>query len=161
MATSWKPEGYNDVTPYLAVEDAAAAIDWYTRALGATETVRMPTPDGKVGHAELQIGDSKIMLSDPMEGSTVTPPKQLGGRSATIFMYVEDVDASFERAIDAGAEVEMALQDMFWGDRFGSVIDPFGHLWSMATHTEDLTPEQIGERAAKAMADMAATGQGT
>jgi PhnB protein len=99
------------------------------------------------------------MLSDPMEGSTVTAPKQLGGRSASIFLYVEDVDASFQRALDAGAEVEMGLQDMFWGDRFGSVIDPFGHIWSMATHKEDLTPEEIGQRAEAAMS--ATAGQGT
>jgi PhnB protein len=155
MSVSPIPEGYHTLTPYLVVDDAAAAIDFYTRAFGAREDVRMPAPDGRVSHAELQIGDSRIMLSDPMEGSTVRPPKELGGISQSIFMYVEDVDASFQQAIDAGATVEMALQDMFWGDRFGSLMDPFGHLWSLSTHKEDLTPEQIDERAASATADLA------
>ena len=112
----------------------------------------MPGPDGKIAHAELQIGDSKLMLSDPFEQSTVQPPSERGGPTASIFMYVEDCDATFEQATAAGAEVEMPLEDMFWGDRFGSLTDPFGHLWSIATHKEDLSEEEIAERSKSAMA---------
>jgi len=145
------PEGYHTITPYLVVDDAAAAIDFYGRAFGAKERMRMPTPDGKIGHAELEIGDSVVMLSDQMADSGTKAPKELGGTSGGVFMYVEDVDASFEQAVGAGATVKMALEDMFWGDRFGSVIDPFGHIWSMATHKEDLSEEQMAERAREAM----------
>ena len=151
MAVKGMPEGYHAVTPYLAVDDASAAIDFYTRALGATERMRMPMPDGKIAHAELEIGDSLIMLSDPMPQSTVQPPKQLGGTSAGVFLYVEDVDASFRQAIDAGATSVMEPEDMFWGDRFGTLTDPFGHHWSLATHKEDLTEEEVAERARAAM----------
>jgi PhnB protein len=148
------PEGYHTLTPYLAVENAADAIEFYERAFGARETVRMNSPDGSVGHAELQIGDSKLMLSDPFPQSTVRPPTERGGATASIFMYAEDVDAAFKRAVDAGCTVEMALEDMFWGDRFGTVIDPFGQVWSMSSHIEDLTPEEIEERGKAAMAGM-------
>ncbi len=149
------PDGYHTVTPYLTVENAADAIEFYKRAFGAEETVRMGAPDGSIGHAELQIGDSKVMLSDPFPQSTVRPPTERGGPTASVFLYVEDVDAAFKRAVDAGATVEMALEDMFWGDRFGTVTDPFGHVWSMATHVEDVSPEEIEERAKAAMAAMA------
>ena len=151
MTVKASPEGYHAVTPYLAVDAASAAIAFYTRALGAAERMRMPMPDGKIAHAELEIGDSLIMLSDPMPQSTVQPPKQLGGTSAGVFLYVEDVDASFQQALDAGATSTMEPQDMFWGDRFGTLTDPFGHHWSLATHKEDLSEEEVAERARTAM----------
>jgi PhnB protein len=155
MATQPVPEGYHTVTPYLAVEDAARAIEFYTRAFGAKEAVRMDAPGGKIGHAELEIGDSRIMLSDPFPQASTKPPKELGGTSFSVMMYVEDVDAAFKRAVDAGATVSMELADMFWGDRFGTVTDPFGHSWSLATHVEDVPPEEMAERAKAAMAQMA------
>ena len=154
MAVKPVPEGHHTVTPYLAVDDASAAIEFYKRAFGATEQMRMSAPDGKIGQAELKIGDSLIMLSDPFPQATTRPPKELGGTTAGVFLYVEDVDASFQQAVDAGATVAMPLTDMFWGDRFGSLIDPFGHQWSLATHKEDLTEEEIAERGQAAMAAM-------
>jgi PhnB protein len=155
MATQPIPEGYSTISPYLAVDDAAEAIAYYKKAFGAEETVRMDAPDGKIGHAELKIGDSHVMLSDPFPQASTTPPKELGGTSASIFMYVEDVDAVVQKAVDAGATVTMEVDDQFWGDRFGSITDPFGHIWSIATHVEDLTPEEIEERGKAAMAAMA------
>jgi len=157
MAVEPIPEGYHSVTPYLAVEDANRAIEFYKEAFGAEEVVRMPGPEGKIAHAELQIGDSKLMLSDPFEQSSVRPPAERGGPTASIFLYVDDVDATFEQATDAGATVTMPLEDMFWGDRFGSVTDPFGHVWSLATHKEDLTEEEMAERTKAAMAEMGAS----
>jgi PhnB protein len=154
MAVQPIPEGYNTVSPYLAVDDAAKAIEYYKQAFGAEETLRMNGPDGRIGHAELKIGDSHVMLSDPFPQSTTTPPKELGGTTGSIFMYVEDVDAVVQKAVDAGATVTMEVDDMFWGDRFGSITDPFGHSWSIATHVEDLTPEEIEERGKAAMAAM-------
>ncbi len=154
MAVQPIPEGYNTVSPYLAVDDAAKAIEYYTKAFGAEETVRMNGPDGKIGHAELKIGDSHIMLSDPFPQSSTKPPPELGGTSASIFMYVEDVDAVVQKAVDQGATVTMEVEDQFWGDRFGSITDPFGHNWSIATHVEDLSPEEIEERGKAAMAAM-------
>jgi PhnB protein len=154
MATLPIPEGYHTVTPYLAVEDAAKAIDYYKQAFDAKERVRMDTPDGKIGHAELEIGDSLVMLSDPFPQSSTRPPKEIGGTSVSIFMYVEDVDAAVKQAVDAGATVLMEVEDQFWGDRFGTVSDPFGHTWSIATHVEDVPPEEIAERAKAAMAEM-------
>jgi PhnB protein len=154
MATQPIPEGYHTVTPYLAVEDATEAIEYYTKAFDAKERVRMETPDGKVGHAELEIGDSIVMLSDPFPQASTKPPNELGGTSVSVFMYVEDVDAVVKRAVDAGAMVTMEVADQFWGDRFGSVKDPFGHLWSIATHVEDVPPEEMAERAKAAMAAM-------
>jgi PhnB protein len=151
------PEGYNTVSPYLAVDDAEAAIDYYKKAFGAEETVRMNGPDDKIGHAELKIGDSHVMLSDPFPQSTTKPPKELGGTTGSIFMYVEDVDAVVQQAVDAGASVTMEVQDMFWGDRFGSITDPFGHTWSIATHVEDVPPEEMEERSKAAMAAMSAS----
>ncbi len=148
------PEGYHTLTPYLAVDDAAKAIEFYTQAFGATERMRMEAPGGKVGHAEIEIGDSLVMLSDPFPQSTVKPPSEIGGTSASVFMYVDDVDAVVQKAVDAGATVTMEVEDQFWGDRFGSVSDPFGHTWSIATHVEDLTPEEIAERGKAAMAAM-------
>jgi PhnB protein len=154
MATQPIPEGYHTVTPYLAVDDAAEAIEYYTKAFGAKERVRMETPDGKVGHAELEVGDSLVMLSDPFPQASTKPPNELGGTSVSVFMYVEDVDAVVKQAVDAGATVSMEVADQFWGDRFGSVKDPFGHLWSIATHVEDVPPEEMAERAKVAMAAM-------
>jgi PhnB protein len=154
MATKPIPEGYNAVTPYLAVDDAAQAIDFYKQAFGAKERVRMEAPDNKIGHAELEIGDSLVMLSDPFPQASTRPPKELGGTSVSVFMYVEDVDAVVKQAVDAGATVTMEVEDQFWGDRFGSVTDPFGHLWSVATHVEDVAPEEMAERAKAAMAAM-------
>jgi PhnB protein len=142
------------VTPYLAVDDATEAIAYYQKAFGAKERVRMETPDGKIGHAELEIGDSLVMLSDPFPQGSTRPPKELGGTTAGVFMYVEDVDAVVKRAVDTGATVAMEVADQFWGDRFGTIIDPFGHSWSIATHVEDVTAEQIAERAREAMAAM-------
>jgi PhnB protein len=155
MAVKPIPEGYHTITPYLAVEDAERAIEFYKDAFGAEEHLRMPGPDGKVAHCELQIGDSKLMLSDPFPQSSTTPPKEAGTTTASIFMYVDDVDAAFEQATRAGASVTMPLEDMFWGDRFGTVTDPFGHIWSLATHKEDLSAEELAERSKAAMAEMA------
>ena len=152
MATKPIPEGYHTLTPYLAVDNAAEAIEYYKKAFGAKERLRMETPDGGIGHAELDIGDSLVMLSDPFPQATTRPPKELGGTSASVFMYVEDVDAVVKRAVDAGATVTMEVADQFWGDRFGTVSDPFGHLWSIATHVEDVSPEEMAERAKAAMA---------
>jgi PhnB protein len=152
MAAKPIPEGYSTLTPYLAVEDAARAIAYYKEAFGAEERGRMGSPDGKISHAELEIGDSLIMLSDPFPQSSTRPPSELSGTSASVFMYVEDVDAAVKRAVDAGASITMEVADQFWGDRFGVVTDPFGHVWSIATHTEDLTPDEIAERGKAAMA---------
>ena len=149
------PEGYRTLTPYLAVDDATKAIEFYGRAFGAKERSRMPAPDGKIGHAELQIGDSVVMLADQFPQSSTKPPNELGGTTVGLFLYTEDVDALFKRALDAGATSSMEPADMFWGDRFATVTDPFGHSWQMATHVEDLTPEEIATRGQEAMAAMA------
>jgi PhnB protein len=154
MAVKPIPEGYHTVTPYLAVDDAAEAIEFYKKVFGAKERGRMEAPGGKIGHAELEIGDSVVMLSDALPQFSTRPPKDLGGTSVSVFMYVEDVDAVVKQAVDAGATVTMEIADQFWGDRFGSVQDPFGHLWSIATHVEDVPPEEMAERAKAAMAAM-------
>jgi PhnB protein len=154
MAVKPIPEGYHTLSLYLAVEDAAEAIDYYKKAFGAKERLRMEAPGGKIGHAELEIGDSLVMVSDPFPQASTRPPKELGGTSAGAFMYVEDVDAVVKKAVDAGGTVTMEVADQFWGDRFGSVTDPFGHLWSIATHVEDVPPEEMAERAKEAMAAM-------
>jgi PhnB protein len=151
------PEGYSTVTPYLVFEDAAAAIDFYKNAFGAKERMRMEAPGGKIGHAEIEIGDSIVMLADAFPQSTTRPPTELGGTSAGIFLYVDDVDAVAQKAVDAGATITMEVADQFWGDRFGSVTDPFGHSWSIATHVEDVPPDQMAERAKEAMAAMSAS----
>jgi PhnB protein len=149
------PDGYRSVSPYLAVDDAAEAIEYYKAVFRAKERVRMDAPDEKVSHAELEIGDSLVMLSDSFPQSETRPPSELGGTSAGIFLYVEDVDAVVKRAVDAGATVTMEVADQFWGDRFGSIKDPYGHVWSIATHVEDVPPEEMAERAKAAMAAMA------
>jgi PhnB protein len=156
MPTKPVPEGYHTVSAYLAVDDAERAIEYYTKAFGAKEVVRMSAPGGKIGHAELEIGDSRIMLSDPFPQASTRPPKDLGGTSASVFMYVEDVDAVVKQATDAGATVTMEVADQFWGDRFGTITDPFGHVWSIATHVEDVPPEEMERRGREAMAGMSA-----
>jgi PhnB protein len=148
------PAGYHTVTPYLTLDDATAAIEFYKDAFGATERVRMEAPGGKIGHAELEIGDSVVMLADAMPESTTKSPRELGGTSAGVFLYVADVDAVIKQAAKAGATITQEATDMFWGDRFGTVTDPYGHVWSVATHVEDLTPAEIAERAKQAMAAM-------
>ncbi|HTS49433.1 MAG TPA: VOC family protein [Bryobacteraceae bacterium] len=148
------PEGYHSVTPYLTVNGAAGAIDFYQRAFGAKEIMRMNGPDGKIGHAELRIGDSVIMVADEMPGSggATRSPQSLGGTTAGIFLYVEGVDKVFNQAVSAGAKVDMPLENMFWGDRYGRLTDPFGHSWSLATHVENVAPEEMEKRMKAQMA---------
>jgi PhnB protein len=148
------PEGYQTVTPYLALDDAAKAIEYYKTAFGAKERGRTDAPGGKIGHAELEIGDSLVMLSDALPQFTTRSPTELGGTTANVFLYVEDVDAVVKQAVDAGGTIEMEVADQFWGDRFGVVQDPFGHLWSIATHVEDVPPGEMAERAKAAFAAM-------
>jgi PhnB protein len=154
------PQGYRTVTPYLTVNDAARAIDFYKRAFNAQEVMRMGTPNGKIAHAEIKIGDSLIMLGDEMPQGTVKAPQSVGGTTAGIFLYVENVDESFNQAVSAGAQPEAKPSDMFWGDRFGTVRDPFGHHWSMATHIEDVAPADMKQRMQEAMAKMGQQSQG-
>jgi PhnB protein len=149
------PEGYHTITPYLAVDDASEAIDFYERAFGAKERVRMAGPGNSVMHAELEIGDSLVMLSDPFPQASTKTPRELGGTTVSIFAYVEDVDAVYKKAIDAGATSLGEPDDMFWGDRFGAVQDPFGHSWTIATHVEDVSPEEMEKRSQAFMAQMA------
>jgi PhnB protein len=130
------PEGYHSVTPYLTVNNAARAIDFYQRAFGAKKIMQMDGPDGKISHAELKIGDSMLMLSDEMPRGNKSP-QSLGGSTVGIFLYVDNVDTVFNQAKSAGAKVDAPLEDMFWGDRFGKLTDPFGHSWALATHIED------------------------
>ena len=148
------PENYHALTPHVAVDNAAKAIEFYKRAFGAKERGRMPGPGDTIAHAELEIGDSVLMLADPFPQSTLKPPKKLGGTSVGIFLYVEDVDEVVQQVVDAGGSVTMPVEDQFWGDRYGVVADPFGHTWQIATHVEDLTPEEIMERGKKAMASL-------
>jgi PhnB protein len=157
MAVKPIPEGYRMVTPYLAVEDAAGAIEYYKKAFGASERVRMDAPGGKIGHAELEIGDSLVMLSDPFPQSSAKPPNEVGAATSSIFMYVEDVDAAVKKAVDAGATIVMEPEDQFWGDRFGTIKDPYGHVWGIATHVEDVSPEEIERRGREAMAAMSSS----
>jgi PhnB protein len=154
MATKAVPEGYHTLSPYLTVDDAARAIDYYVSAFGAKELGRMEAPGGKIGHAELEVGDSRIMLSDSFPQASTRPPKELGGTSVSVFMYVEDVDAVVKQAVEAGATITMEVADQFWGDRYGAITDPFGHVWSIATHVEDVPPDEMAERAKAAMAAM-------
>jgi len=145
------PEGYPRVCPYLCVDGAAAAIAFYSGVLGATERMRMPAPADKIGHAELQIGDSVIMLSDEFPDMGARAPKTVGGTPVTMSVYVENVDDVFARAVEAGATVLRPVEDQFYGDRSGQFEDPFGHRWSVATHIEDVSPEEMAQRAAAAM----------
>jgi PhnB protein len=145
------PDGYPRVIPYLSVDGAEAAIDFYTKVLGAKERVRMGGPGGKIGHAELEIGDSVVMLADAFPDMGAPTPKQLGGSPVTVMVYVEDVDATFDRALGAGATAERKVENQFYGDRAGQFVDPFGHRWFVATHVEDVAPEEMAKRAAEAM----------
>ena len=146
------PEGYHSVTPYLIMKNAGAAIEFYKNAFGAIELFRMPQPDGKIGHAEIKIGDSPIMLSDEHPEMQYLGPESIGGTPVSLMIYVDDVDAVFKRAIDKGATEQKAVQDQFYGDRSGSLVDPFGHIWHIATHTEDVSPEEMEKRAKAAHA---------
>jgi PhnB protein len=142
------PRGYHSVTPHLTVRGAAGAIDFYKRAFGARERGRMPGPDGKViMHAELQIGDSIVFLADEFPDMGCRAPQSLGGATGSLHLYVRDVDRAFQRAVAAGAEVRMPVTDMFWGDRYAKVADPFGHEWGLGTHKEDLSAREISRRA--------------
>lgn len=146
------PDGYHTITPNITVRDAEKALDFYQKAFGAEETVRMPGPGGKIMHAEFRIGNSRVMLCDEMPEMDTKGPKAYGGTPVSFFVYVNDVEASFKRAVTAGATVTMPLDDMFWGDRAGQLEDPFGHKWMLAQHTKDLTPDQIksGQKAFEA-----------
>jgi PhnB protein len=143
------PDNYPQVCPYLSVDDAAAAIDFYTEVLGAKERGRLPAPDNKIGHAELELGDSLIMLADEFPEMGIRSPKAIGGTPVTINVYVEDVDAVFEKATAAGATPLRKPEDQFYGDRSGQFEDPFGHRWSISTHIEDVSPEEMATRAAE------------
>jgi PhnB protein len=145
------PDGYPQVTPYLCVDGAAAAIEFYERVLGARERMRMPAPEGKIGHAELELGESLIMLADEYPEMGVRSPKAVGGTPVTVSVYVEDVDAVFDAAVAAGATALRPVKNEFYGDRSGQFEDPFGHRWSVATHVEDAPPDEMEKRAAEAM----------
>lgn len=142
------PDGYRSITPYLSLKGAADAIEFYKKAFGATEEMRLAQPDGRVGHAELLIGDSRIMLADEFPEMDFRSPAAFGGTPVHIHLYVPDVDATFSRAVAAGARVLRPVEDKFYGDRSGTLADPWGHVWHVATHVEDLSPEEIGRRAA-------------
>jgi len=142
------PQGYHSVTPYLIVKGAAGALDFYKRAFGATETFRTPAaPDGRIGHAEIKIGDSVIMLADEYPDMGYRSPQTLGGSGVSLMIYVERVDEVFKQAVKAGAKEQQAVKDQFYGDRSGTLQDPYGHMWTIATHIEDVAPEELGRRA--------------
>jgi PhnB protein len=146
------PEGFHMITPFLSIDRAAEAIEFYKRAFGAQERGVMPAPDGKIAHAALQIGDSMLMLSDMFPQSTGKTPEQVGGTTIDLFLYVEDVDEVFKQAVDAGAKPTQEPENQFWGDRWGRVTDPFGHVWQIATHVEDVSEAELQKRAQEAMA---------
>jgi PhnB protein len=145
------PDGYPQVTPYLCVDGAKAAIEFYSNVLGARERMHMPGPDGKIGHAELELGDSLIMLADEYPEMGIRGPKAVGGTPVTISIYVEDADAVFDAAVAAGATSLRPVENQFYGDRIGQFEDPFGHRWSVATRVEDVPPDEMEKRAAEAM----------
>jgi PhnB protein len=145
------PEGYHTATPYLSVRNAAQAIEFYKQAFGATETMRFPGPDGKIGHAEIRIGDSPIMLGDEYPDMEFLSPLSRGGTTVHLHLYVEDVDARVAKAVAAGGKLKRPVQDQFYGDRTGTIEDPFGHVWHIATHKEDLSEQELHRRAQKAM----------
>jgi PhnB protein len=144
------PEGYHSVTPYLIIKNAADAIEFYKKAFGATELFRMAQPDGRIGHAEIKIGDSPIMLADEFPEMGYRSPQSLGGSAVSIMLYVEDVDAVVNQATTVGAKLDRPVEDKFYGDRTGSLTDPFGHVWHIGTHKEDVSPEEMEKRAAAA-----------
>lgn len=148
------PEGYHTITPFFTVSDAERAIEFYTKAFGAESRGAMKGPDGKIMHAELKIGDSIVMLADEFPDFGALAPESGGSTSMGLHIYVDNVDAAFERAVKAGAQVEMPVMDQFWGDRYGRLKDPFGHKWSIATHTKDLSLEEMKQGMNEAMAKM-------
>jgi PhnB protein len=157
MAAKPIPDGYRTATPYLIVKGAAEAIEFYKRAFGATELMRMADPKGRVGHAEIRIGDSVIMLADEYPEMGHRGPRSLGGSSVSILLYLEDVDTVFERALKAGARAQRPVQNQFYGDRSGTLEDPFGHVWTIATHVEDVPEEELKRRAEAVMKSSAST----
>jgi uncharacterized glyoxalase superfamily protein PhnB len=162
MPASSTPAGYHTVTPSIIVRNAAEAIEFYRRALGAEEVSRMAGPDGKIMHAEIRIGDSIVMLGEENPEWGTLSPLSTNGNPGSLHIYVDDADAAFERALRAGATVRYPLEDAFWGDRYGKVTDPFGHEWGIATHVKDMTPEEMRQAAEAWMAQAAAqTAQGT
>jgi PhnB protein len=159
MAVKPIPAGYHSVTPYLIIKGAAGAIEFYEKAFGAKELFRFPAPDGKIGHAEIKIGDSQIMLADEYPDMGYNSPKALGGSPVSLMIYVEDVDTVFNQALAAGASVKEALSDKFYGDRTGTLVDPFGHIWHISTHKEDVSLEEMERRAKAASAGASAVGK--
>ena len=159
MSTNVKPipEGHHTITPHLVVKNGAQAIEFYKKAFGAEERFRMNTPDGKsIAHAQLKMGDSLFMLADEFPQMNSLSPESIGGSPVSMYVYVENVDAFFNQAVSAGATVLNPVMDMFYGDRWGYIKDPFGHLWSIATHKNDLTPDELKKAAEKAFAEMSA-----
>jgi PhnB protein len=140
------PPGYRSVTPYLILENAARALAWYAEAFGARERMRLPMPDGRIGHAEIEIGDSVVMLADAMPECGMRDPRALGGSPVTLHLYVAEVDVTVARAVAAGAALQRPVETQFYGDRSGTVQDPFGHIWHLATHVEEVPPEEIARR---------------
>lgn len=151
MAAKPIPDGYHTVTPYLMIKGAARAIEFYKKAFGAKELYRIDAPGGKVGHAEIKIGDSTIMLADEFPDMDARGPEAYGGSPVALLLYVEDADKVYNQAVDAGAKVKQAIKDQFYGDRSGSVTDPFGHVWHVSTHKEDIPPAELQQRAQAAM----------
>ena len=152
MSAKAVPEGHHTVTPYLCIKGAASALEFYKKAFEATELMRLAQPDGRIGHSEIRVGDSVIMLSDEFPEIGASSPQAIGGSPVTIHLYVEDVDTVFKQAVAAGAKVKRPVADQFYGDRMGGVEDPFGYTWWIATHKEDLSSEEIQKRAAAAAA---------
>ena len=148
MATKPIPQGYHSITPYLILKGAAQGIEFYKKAFGATECMRMPGPDGKIGHAELKFGDSVVMMADESPQMNAKSPQSYGGTPISIMLYVNDVDAVVKQAVAAGGQLTRPVEDKFYGDRMGTVTDPFGHIWHVATHVEDVSPEEMRKRAA-------------
>ena len=144
------PDGYHSITPYLIIKGAAAAIDYYKKAFAAIETVRMAQPDGRVGHAEVKTGEAVVMLADEFPEMNIVGPQTLGNSPVGLLLYVEDADATFNKAVALGGQIEKPMADQFYGDRTGTVKDPFGHKWTIATHKEDVTPEEMKRRMAAA-----------
>jgi len=151
MAVKPIPDGYHSVTPYLIVHDAAAALEFYRKALGAVELMRLPAPGGRIGHAEFRIGDSPVMLADENPAMNAKSPRTIGGSPVSLMVYVEDVDALVAQAVAAGATLVRPVANQFYGDRTGGIDDPFGYHWYLATHVEDVPPDELERRAAKAM----------
>ena len=148
MAVNYIPDGYHTVTAYLMVDDAAKALDFYRDAFGAEELFRLPMGD-KIGHAEIMIGDNHLMLADEFPDMGALGPNSRGGPTASFMIYVPDADAAYDKAVKAGAKADRPLKNEFWGDRIGTVIDPFGHKWSLATHVEEVSPEEMQKRMAE------------